>query len=381
MRRIDLPLAALTAALTVFGLLMLYSSSAYAAARDAGDPLYYVIRQGVGVGLGVALAAGLALTPYGRLGRWAPALYAFAVVALLMVWLPGIGHGAKGAQRWFGFGGFHIQPAEFARVAVLVALATWLHRNRADIHQPAVLGWAVAGVALPLGLIVIQPDFGSTAIIAGLCGVMVVLAGLRWTWAVVGGLGLTALGSVVMVAKAYRLERLMVFLDPTADCKDSGYQVCHSLLALHNGGLLGRGAGESQSKLFYLPEAQNDFIVSVIGEELGILGIAVLLALWAGFVWRGLTVARRAPDLFGALLAGTFTIALTGQAALNIGVALGVVPPKGLVLPFVSYGPSAMIVNLAIVGILLSVSREGVEPAVEPAAAPAAPGLVGRAGA
>lgn len=368
MRRYDVPLAALTAALLAFGLLMLYSASAYQAIEQNGDALYTVKRQVVGVVLGLVPLAVFARTPYRRLTKWAPALYGAGVVGLLLVWLPGLGHGANGARRWFGVGGFHLQPAEFVKIAVLVSLAAWLHRNRGNLHDPRVLGWAVLGLLLPVGLILVQPDFGSTAILVGLCGAMLFLAGLRLAWFAAGAGVVGVLGAVVLVAEPYRVDRLKSFLDPTAHCRDESYQVCQSLLAMHRGGLLGFGPGGSQSKLYYLPEATNDFIVAVTGEELGILGFIILLGLFAAFGWRAFTIARRSPDYFGSILAGTLAVMIVGQAALNVGVALGVLPPKGLVLPFVSYGPSAMIVNLAAVGMLLSVSAE-MKPETAPAPA------------
>lgn len=371
MRRYDVPLAALTAALLAFGLLMLYSASAYQALEQNGDALYTVKRQAAGVVLGLVPLVVFARTSYRRLAKWAPALYAAGVVGLLMVWLPGLGHGAKGAQRWFGVGGFHLQPAEFVKIAVLVSLAAWLHRNRGNLHDPRVLGWAAAGLALPVGLILVQPDFGSTAILVMLCGVMLFLAGLRLAWFGAGTAVVGALGAAVLVAEPYRVERLRSFLDPTAHCRDESYQVCQSLLAMHRGGLVGFGPGGSQSKLYYLPEATNDFIVAVTGEELGILGFVVILGLFGAFGWRAYTITRRAPDYFGSVLGGTLAVMVVGQAALNVGVALGVLPPKGLVLPFISYGPSAMIVNLAAVGVLLSISADA-KPAPAPAVEPLA---------
>jgi cell division protein FtsW len=181
-----------------------------------------------------------------------------------------------------------------------------------------------------------------------------------------------------MVAEPYRIKRLMSFINPFADCSGDGYQVCQSLLALHHGGLLGQGPGESSAKLLYLPEPYNDFIAAVLGEELGLWGICVLIGFYFLFAWRGFGIARRAADPFGGLLASTFTTMIVAQACLNLGVVTSMVPPKGLVLPFISYGASAMMVNLAAVGILLSISAEAKESAGERTAGSAVPGGSGR---
>jgi cell division protein FtsW len=167
-----------------------------------------------------------------------------------------------------------------------------------------------------------------------------------------------------MVAEPYRIKRLTSFLDPFKDCSGDGYQVCQSLLALHHGGLYGQGPGEGVAKLLYLPEPQNDFIAAVIGEELGLGGMIVLFGLFAVFAWRGFSIARRAADPFGALVASTFTVMIVAQACLNLGVITSLVPPKGLVLPFISYGATAMMVNLAAVGVLLAISAEAKPVAV-----------------
>jgi cell division protein FtsW len=373
-RRFDLPLLFLTLGLVGFGLLMVYSASAYTSQETYGDTMHFVFRQGVAVAIGMVLLGGIAFTPYQRLMEWAGPLYGVALAALVMVWIPGIGHTANGATRWVQFGGFNFQPAEMTKLVVLVGLAAWLHRNRADIHDPRVLGLTVAGLFPPLLLIMLQPDFGSTLIICMLCGAMFFLAGLRWSWiATLGALGAAGLG-VVMMAEDYRRDRITSFLDPFANCQGSAYQVCQSLLAMHHGGLTGQGAGEGVGKLLFLPEPHNDFIAAVVGEELGFVGIAGLILGYGLFAWRGFRVAAGAPDQFGRLLAGTFTLMIVLQALLNLGVVMSVVPPKGLVLPFLSYGSTAMMMNLAAVGVLLSVSAERVEAtAPDEARAPAGP--------
>ncbi|MFZ5479810.1 MAG: putative lipid II flippase FtsW [Myxococcota bacterium] len=373
-RRYDTPLLVATLALLALGLAMVYSASSFIAAEQNGNPWHFVQRQGVAAGLGLALCAAAARTPYRKLAKWAPYLYGAGLFSLVLVWVPGIGHSAGGAARWFGVGGFHFQPAEFVKVVVLVGLAAWIQKNRGQVNDPKVLGVAAATIAPSALLILLQPDFGSFAIIALLCGIMVFLAGLRVAWVLaLGGLGALGLG-VVAIAEPYRMKRITSFLDPFADCSGAGYQVCQSLLALHHGGVRGQGPGEGVAKLLYLPEPQNDFIAAVLGEELGLVGMLVLMGLYAAFAWRGTLVARRAPDAVGSLLASTLTVMIVGQACLNLGVVMSVVPPKGLVLPFLSYGASAMMVNLGAVGILLSISAEAKQEATAPLGVSSVPG-------
>ncbi len=362
-RKYDLWLICLTAALVAWGLLMMYSASSFLAVETYKDPWHYVVRQGIAVAIGLAALVGLAMTPYRKLADWAPTLWGASIVLLLLVHVPVISHSAKGATRWIELGPLHFQPAEFAKLATLIALAAWLHRNRGDIHNKNTILVAGAIVVPQLLCIIVQPDFGSTAIIAVLCGVMYALAGLRTGLMTVAATGGSFLLGLVAIAQPYRMKRVTSFLDPFANCSGDGYQVCQSLLAMHQGGLVGRGMGESVAKMLYLPEPYNDFIAAVLGEELGLIGVVVLILCYLALALVGFRIARRAPDTFGSILASTFTVMIVGQACLNLGVVMSVVPPKGLVLPFMSYGATAMMMNLAAVGVLLSISAEGVDNA------------------
>jgi cell division protein FtsW len=373
-RRYDTALLVVTLALLALGLAMVYSASSFIAAEANGNPWHFVQRQGVAALLGLGLCAAAARAPYRKLAKAAPYLYLGGLAALVLVWVPGVGHSAGGAARWFGVGGFHFQPAEFIKVVVLVGLAAWIQKNRGMVNDPKVLGTAAAAIAPAALLILAQPDFGSFAIIGLLCSVMVFCAGLHAVYVMgLGAIGALILG-IVAIAEPYRMKRITSFLDPFADCSGSGYQVCQSLLALHHGGIKGQGPGDGVAKLLYLPEPQNDFIAAVLGEELGLVGMLLLMTLFGLFAWRGVTIARRAPDALGALLATTLTVMIVGQACLNLGVVMSVVPPKGLVLPFLSYGASAMMVNLGAVGILLSISAESTEAATVPQGVSSVPG-------
>ena len=367
MRRYDLSILAMTLLLVAIGLTSVTTASWFVATEDYKDPLHFLKRQGFSVAVGLGLMVMAARIPFSRMLDWAPRLYGATLVAMAMVWVPGISHRANGATRWFGIAGVTFQPAELAKVVVLICLAAWLRESKGRVNAPWVLVGAAVWIVPVLGLLLAQPDFGSTMIIGGLCTVMLVLVGLRLELMLLIGV-LGAIGGVVLIAKEkYRIDRLASFLSPCVESAERGYQVCQSLVAMHNGGLLGTGLGNSQAKLLYLPEPHNDFIVAVIGEETGLWGIGLLMFSFALFAWRGLRVALRVTDPFAAAVAGTLVVMVVGQACLNLGVALSVLPPKGLVLPFISYGNSAMMMNLAGIGVLLSISAD--IPAEDPAAA------------
>lgn len=367
MRRYDLSILVVTLLLVAIGLTSVTTASWFVATEDYKDPLHFLKRQGFSVAVGLGLMGVAARVPFTKMLDWAPRLYGATLVSLIMVWVPGISHRANGATRWFGVGGVTFQPAEMAKVVVLLCLAAWLREGKGRVNNLWVLIGAVLWI-FPIGLLLIkQPDFGSTMIISGLCAVMLILLGLRLEWLMVL-LAVGAVGAVgLIMGEEYRLARITGFLTPCVQSAEGGYQVCQSLVAMHNGGLLGTGLGNSQAKLLYLPEPHNDFIVAVVGEETGLWGIGLLMLSFALFAWRGLRVALRVSDPFAAAMAGTLVVMVVGQACLNLGVAMSVLPPKGLVLPFISYGNSAMMMNLAGIGVLLSISAD--VPAEEPAAA------------
>lgn len=356
-RRFDRPMLLIVAALLVLGMVMVQSASGPVAADRMADPWFYVKRQGMAMVPGLIGCVVLAWAPYEWLRRYAWPAYAAVVVLLLLVFVPGISHRVNGASRWIGVGSIHLQPSEFAKIISMICMAHFLDQKSGRLND-------VKGVLLPtllipaplMALILMQPDFGTTAIVGGMAVVTLYVAGLRAQYLyAVGALAVAGAVPAVMFA-SYRMKRIMAFLDPWADAQGSGYQVIQSMIAYNSGGMTGRGLGESQAKHLFLPEPWTDFISSVLAEETGLLGILLLLGLYGLMVWRGLHIAQRAPDLFGTLLASTLTGALGLQAFFNMGVAMGVVPPKGLVLPFMSYGASAIIAHLFCVGLLLNIS-------------------------
>ncbi|RME24203.1 MAG: putative lipid II flippase FtsW [Deltaproteobacteria bacterium] len=357
-RRTDFWLISIVGALVTLGLVMVYSASAVVAGESADDPAYFLKRQAAAVAMGIVLCAGTALTPLATMRRWRLAAYVACLFALVLCFVPGIQYRANGAARWLGFGSLHLQPSEFTKVVVLVMLADFLDRWRGYLGDPRVLFRAVLIPAPAVILILPQPDFGTTAILCGLCALMLFVAGMRLRHiGVLVGAGV-AVGVPVMLAQQYRINRVTSFLDPWAVSSGEGYHTIQSWIAMHSGGLWGQGLGNSMAKLYFLPEPWTDYIGAVIGEELGLVAVLLVMALFAGLLWRGLTIARHARDPFGMFLAATLTAMIGLNAFFNLAVIMGMVPPKGLVLPFISYGASAMLANLWAVGILLAISAE-----------------------
>lgn len=359
-RSIDFWLITVTAMLTVLGLVMVYSASAVVAG-EWGDEMRFLTRQLFSVAGGLVLCGVTAFTPTRVIRRYRHFIYTAVMVGLVLTYVPGIQHSANGAERWIGFGAINLQPSEFAKIAVLVSLAHFLDRYRGRIAD-----WKVvltgAMVPVPVMLLVMgQPDFGTTAIIGGLCAIMLFVAGLR-TYYILGIGTLGSVGAIGLVMSAqYRMDRITGFTDPWAAEKAEGYHTIQSWVAMHSGGLWGQGLGNSMAKLHFLPEPWTDYIAAVIAEELGLVRLVLLILLFGLFVWRGLVIARRAKDAFGMFLASTLTAMIGFEAFFNLAVVMGMVPPKGLVLPFISYGASAMLANLWAVGVLLSIAAEGNE--------------------
>ena len=357
-RSIDFWIVTIVALLLGFGLVMVYSASAVVADDWTGNGLKYVIRQLMALSIGGALAVATALTPTQTLRKYRKPIYGAIFFALILTYIPGIQHSAKGAARWIGFGGVNLQPSEFAKLGVLLALAHYLDRWRGYLEDYRV---ALQAAGIPLIMMIpvlLQPDAGTTLLIGGLSFCMLWVAGLRLRHVAVAGAASLVVGVPLLVMEAYRVQRLIAYLDPFKHEDGGGHQVIQGWVAMHTGGLTGQGLGNSLAKLHFLPEPWTDWISAVIGEELGLVGFAALIGFYALFVWRGFTIARTAKDAFGMYLAAALTSKIALEAMFNLGVVTGLVPPKGLVLPFISYGASATISNLWAVGMLLSIAAE-----------------------
>jgi cell division protein FtsW len=360
--RPDMWLFGATLVLAGIGVVMVYSASAILAADRLGDPHYFLKRQLAWVALGLvglwlALAAG-----YRRLERLALPLLVGAAVLLVLVLIPPFGQAINGTRRWLRLGGISFQPVELAKFAFVMYAAAFLARRGAEIEdfRRGVLPLAaiMAGLA---GLVLRQPDLGNCLTLVVLAFMLLYIAGARPRHLLLLAAPALAVVAVAVYVEPYRWRRLTAFLDPEADPRGSGFQILQSYLALGSGGLVGRGLGASKQKLFYLPEPHTDFVFSVLGEELGLVGGLTVIALFVVLVWRGLRIGLRAPDAFAAYLALGLTITLATEAIVNLGVVTGSLPTKGLPLPFVSFGGSALVMSLVSTGVLLNISQSATE--------------------
>src|SRR5215471_17939332 len=347
-----------TMALVCASLVMVYSASAVIGMEQYHQrPAYFLFKQITFALVGFVLMAILMRVDYRRYRQsgviWtALGLLVFALIAVLF------GPRINGARRWFGVAGIGVQPSEFAKLVVIFYVAAILERRMDRINDLMYsllpVGVAIGGI---VGLIVLEPDLGTALAILLIVSAMVFAAGIHYRYIL--GLALVALpaASIVLMSADYRRRRMLVFLDPWQDPLGDGFQVIQSLIAIGTGGVFGRGLMAGVQKLFYLPYPHTDFIYSVIGEELGLAGTTVVLACFCVIAWRGLRTAMRAPDRFGAFLALGITAMITVQAFFNISVTLGLLPTKGIPLPFVSFGGSSLLVSLIGMGILLNVSQ------------------------
>jgi cell division protein FtsW len=353
----DPVLTAAIVALVGFGVVMVFSASSMFADERYGTPFYFLARQGIFAVLGLGLMLAMARFDYHRFRPLTYPILGVAVILLFVVVL-GLGRSAGGAARWIQLGPINVQPAEAAKVAVILWLAYSLSKKTEKIRSfqvgflPHIL---VAGFLMLLCLK--QPDFGSAVMIGLLTFVLLFAAGARLGY-LLGGLLIAAPVIYLLVAMSpYRMRRIQAFLEPFEHRYGIGYQIAESLMSFGAGGATGVGLGDSKQKLLYLPEAHTDFISAIVGEELGFVGMLCLVAVFALVVVRGLRAAMRAPDEYGTYIAIGITFFVGAQAFTNLSVAMGMLPTKGLVLPFISYGGSALLVNCAAVGILLNVSR------------------------
>ena len=347
-----------TLLLVCASVVMVYSASAVVAVgRFQQPPWFFLLKQVVWTVVGIGLLGAAMRVDY-RLLRSPLVIRAALAVSVATLILVFFGPAINGTRRWLSIGGVGIQPSELAKVAVILFTAAILERRMDKMDRVA---HALAPVALVTGLvcglIVLEPDYGTAFTLLMIVGVMVFAAGLPYRKLAGLTLVMAPLLFAVLVSAPYRVQRLVAFLDPWADPRDTGYQVIQSQIAVGTGGLLGQGLMAGVQKLFYLPHPHTDFIYAVIAEETGLLGALVVLLCFGVILWRGLDIAASAPDRFGALLAVGITMMVAFQAFFNISVVLGLLPTKGIPLPFVSAGGSSLLINLLAMGILLNVSQ------------------------
>lgn len=340
------------------GVVMVYSASAIVAADRFHDPYFFLKKQVFWALLGSACLWGALRVDYRRLERLVLPALAVAGLLLVLVLVPPLGQAINGTRRWLRLGSISFQPVELAKLALVFYLAAFLARKGErieDFREGLLPPLAVAGVLA--GLVFAQPDLGNCVTLVTLTFALLFLAGGRVTHLALVLASALPLIAVAISAAPYRLRRITAFVDPWADPRGSGFQIIQSWLAFGNGGLLGQGIGASKQKLFYLPESHTDFIFAILGEELGFVGALALVGLFAVFVWRGLRIGLRAPDPFGAYLALGITVLIATQTLVNLGVVTGMLPTKGLPLPFVSFGGSALLVTMLATGVLLNISQ------------------------
>ncbi len=353
----DLVIMLMAIALTCFGVVMVYSASSIMAAKRFHDGFFFLKRQGLFALLGFAIMLGTMRINYQFWRKLAAPILLGCIVLLVLVLIPGIGGSAGGASRWIRLPGFNLQPSEIAKVALIMYMAYSLDRKQDKIKQ---LGAGFVSYMLilvvMLGLLLKQPDMGSALTLAAVAIIMLFAAGTRLVYII--SIFLMSLPFIYFLVMnvAYRKRRIMAFLDPWQDPQNSGFQIIQSWLALGTGGVFGQGLGEGKQKLFYLPEAHTDFILAVVGEELGFLGVIVIVGMFFLLVQRAMRIAVAAPDTFGRFLALGIAVLFGIEASVNMGVVTGLLPTKGLALPFISYGGSSLLISLFAVGILLNIS-------------------------
>ncbi|OGX24799.1 MAG: cell division protein FtsW [Omnitrophica WOR_2 bacterium RIFCSPHIGHO2_02_FULL_48_11] len=358
MRDIRISLATVVMILICVGIVMIYSSSGIYALQELGDSAYFLHRHLLFLFAGTICAAIAMSLDYRELQKWSKLLAAISIIVLILVLIPGIGKASYGARRWFQVAGFSFQPSEFAKLALLIYVADFLARKQIKIKN---FKEGFLPVMIVLGMfclpILKQPDLGTPILMVMITLVLLFIAGARvWHIGMLGVMTLPLL-YLLIVKYPYRLARIMAFLDPWQDSRGVGFQLAQSQIALGSGGFWGVGLGKSMQKLFYLPAAHTDFILSIIGEELGFLGTLAVILLFVVFIWQGARIAKRTTDAFGYFLSAGIVAMIGMQAVINVGVSIGALPTKGLPLPFISYGGSALIFNMVAVGLLLNISR------------------------
>ena len=338
----------------------------------AGDPNYYMYRQLIYIGVGLVLMFALSRFDYSRLREWKLGVYAFMIVSILLVYA--LGFSARGSRRAIEFGIVNFQASELGKLLLVVALAAFTVDRARRLDDRETTSRIVLLALIPAMLVIAQPDLGSGLVYLAIVLAVLFVAGTKWThFAALGALGVTAIVVVLLAApavgvevlKPYQVDRLTAFLNPTDDTtQKEGYQINQSLTAIGSGGKTGRGDESTQTKLNFLPEHHTDFIFSVVGEEFGFVGAALVLSLFALLIWRALRILTMSKNFYGALVAGGITAMLMFQVFVNVGMTIGIMPITGIPLPLMSYGGSSVLTTLMAIGLLQSIHAQARETAV-----------------
>ncbi|BCS52294.1 putative lipid II flippase FtsW [Geobacter sp. SVR] len=352
----DLIIMLMAIALTCFGVVMVYSASNIMADKRFHDGFFFLKRQGLFALVGFTIMLIVMRVDYHLWKKLAVPALLICLVLLGMVLIPGIGGKAGGSSRWIKLPGFNLQPSEMAKLALIMYMAYSLDKKQ-DKVKSLTSGFIPYMIVLMFLIVflVLQPDLGGALTLAAVAVTMLFAAGTRLTYIL--SMFLLALPLLaIKLSRGYHKGRIDAYLDPWSDPAGKGFQIIQSWLALGTGGVFGQGLGEGKQKLFYLPEAHTDFILSVVGEELGFLGVAVIIGMFFLLVQRSMRIAVAAPDTFGRFLALGIAVLFGIEATVNMGVVTGLLPTKGLALPFISYGGSSLLISLFAVGILLNIS-------------------------
>jgi len=347
-----------TLVLVGFGVAMVFSSSAIVAKEKFGDPNYFSFKQLIFAALGLAVMFVVMKIDYHTYRHPAIVFSALSIVVALLVLVFFLAAAAN-THRWIQVAGFSLQPSELAKLSLVLFLAYFLEKRKGLVNNLAFTLVPVAIiVAILAGLILLQPDLGTATSLLIISTVLLFVAGLDLRWIATAIIVAAPTFYLLIFRVRYRRERILAFLNPWEEPRGRGFQIIQSLLSVASGGIFGLGFMEGKQKLFYLPEAHTDFIFAVVGEEMGMIGTGIVLLLFSLLLWRGLRASMRAPDLYGFYLALGITMMVCLQAFINMSVVLGLLPTKGIPLPFLSYGGSSFVVMLAAVGILLNVSQQ-----------------------
>ncbi len=353
----DIPLLICVFLMACFGCVMIYSASYYTAGVQFGDKFYFVKKQIAGLILGTAAMLGAAFLPYQKLAKLKFPAIIISVILLALVFVPGIGVTNYGATRWIGFGGLTIQPSEIAKYSFALFAAAYFAKNYKKVKTvTGILPVLAVGLLLCL-LVIIEPNMSITMCLGLLMLAIIFLSGTNFKTFLIIIIPCAIAVPLLIILEPYRLQRLSAFIDPWASPKGEGYQLIQSLYALGNGGLFGRGIFNSTQKYRFLPFAESDFILAIMGEELGFFGLLVFFAACGFIIFRGIRIAKNCSDRFGYMLAAGFTLVYGIQVMINALVVSGAIPPTGLPLPLISSGNTSLIITMASMGVLYNISR------------------------
>lgn len=345
--------------LLAFGMVMVFSSSGIYASDKYKSIHYFLMKQFFWIGIGSIGLIFFKNIKYEKLKQLAKPMFIIAVISLFLVFVPHLGKSAGGAKRWISVLGFTFEPSEFLKLAFIIYIAEAIERKHELIRDfargflPYLL--ILGGVA---AVLLLQPDVGSILMLVFILSLMLFAGGVRLAHAMAVALPMIPVAYMVIMKASYRSRRIKAFLDPWADPQGIGFQMVQSFIAFGSGGIFGKGLGNGTQKLFYLPESHTDFIFAIVGEEIGLIGATAVLLVFGFIIWKGIEIAIKLDDVFGKVLAVGITSWIGLQAFINMSVVTGLLPTKGLTLPFISYGGSSLLVNMMAIGLLLNLSKQ-----------------------